>query len=210
MSETSTPAAAAVKNLVKMKDGREIDFGEKAKMKKDYGFDPESGLVWCRIDFANGETVEVRVDPLADIGRQALGHGLAQKLGDAASGADSVEDALEAVIEVAKRTANGEWTKVREGSGGSAKGASELVQALVAVLNQPKDTVRTMLSSLSAAEKMALRKVPEIAAEIEKIKAAKAPSKTEAEKVAKGAGLLDALKAAAATAPVAPAEDAPV
>lgn len=198
MSEQETTAAAEAKtNKVKMTDGREVEFGEKTKMKKDYGFEAETGLVWCRLDFANGEVVETKVDPNSEIGRQALGHGLAQKLGDAAAGAESVDDALEAVIEVAKRIAAGEWAKAREG-GGSAKGASELVQALVVVLGKDKDVIRTMLSGLNAAEKMALRKVPEVGAEIEKIKAAKAPSKAEQEKVQQGAGLLDALRKAAA------------
>ena len=186
-------------NEVTMQDGRKIVFGEKTKMKKEYGYNAETGLVYCRLDFCNGETVESFVDPKSDLGFQVAGHGLAQKLGDAAAGADSVEDAFEAVLEVAKRIANGEWTKAREGSsGGSAKGASELVQALVAVMGQDKDTVRSMLAGLTAADKMALRKVPEIAAEIEKIKAAKAPSKAEKEKADKGSALLAALKGEAA------------
>jgi hypothetical protein len=182
------------KNLVTMTDGRQVEFGEKTKMKKEYGFDAATGLVWCRIDLVNGEVVEIQADPASDLGHQALGHGLSQKLGDAAAGADSVEDAFEAILEVAKRMANGEWTKTREGGGGTAKGSSELVQALCAVMGQDKETVRSMLAGLTAGDKAALRKVPEIATEIEKIKAAKAPSKSDAERVSKGAALLAALK----------------
>lgn len=190
------------KNLVTMTDGRQVEFGEKTKMKKDYGFDAATGLVWCRIDLVNGEVLEVQVDPASDLGRQAAGHGLSQKIGDAAAGADSIEDAFESMLEVCKRISNGEWTKAREGSaGGSAKGSSELVQALCAVMGQDKETVRTMLAGLTAGDKAALRKVPEIAAEIEKIKAAKAPSKADAERASKGAALLAALSGAAA-APV--------
>lgn len=205
--QATTPAAeTSTTTKVTMSDGRVVEFGEKSKMKKDYGFDEASGLVWCRIDFANGEVVEIKIDPASAIGHQALGHGLAQKLGDAASGADSVDSAFEAVLEVAKRTANGEWTKAREGSGGSAKGASELVLALCKVMGQPKETVRDMLATLTAGDKAALRKVPEIAAAIEEIKAAKAPSKAEQERASKGSQLLAALRGATA----AEGEDAPV
>jgi hypothetical protein len=195
--EVQTPS----QNIVTMQDGRQVAFGEKTKMKKEYGYDEATGLVFCRIDFCNGETVESFIDPATPLGRQAAGHGMAQKLGDAAAGADSVEDAFEAVLEISKRIANGEWTKTREGTGGgSAKGASELVQALVNVLGQDKETVRSMLAGLTAGDKMALRKVPDVAAEIEKIKAAKAPSKAEQEKASKGSALLAALKGE--TAPV--------
>jgi hypothetical protein len=185
------------KNLVTMTDGRTVEFGERTRMKKEYGFSAETGLVWCRIDFANGEVVQIEIDPASEVGHQALGHGLSQKLGDAAAGAETIEDAFENVLEVAKRTSNGEWQKVRESSGsGAAKGASELVSALSTVLQKDKDTVRTMLASLSQGEKMALRKVPEVAEEIERIKAARKPSKADAEKVEKGSAVFEALKAA--------------
>jgi len=190
---TETEAAETTSNSVLMTDGRTVEFGEKTKMKKDYGFDAERGLVWNRIDFANGEVVEVWTDPTSDLGRQAVGHGIGQKLGDAAAGADSIESAFESVLEMAKRIQNGEWTKAREGGGTSAKGASELVQALVKVLGQDKETVRTMLATLSAGDKASLRKVDAVAAAIEEIKAAKAPSKADKERAERGAAILASL-----------------
>lgn len=177
---------------VQMKDGRTVSFGEKTRMKKEYGV--EGGLVFCRLDFSNGETIEYKVDPASDLGMQACGHGLAQKFGDAAAGAETVDDAFESVFEVVKRAAAGEWNKTRESSGGSAKGASELVLAMAKVMGKDKETVRDLLATLSQAEKMALRKVPEIATAIEEIKAEKAPSKADLEKAEKGASLLAALK----------------
>lgn len=183
---------------VNMKDGRTLSFGEKQKMSKDYGV-TDAGLVYCQIDFDNGETVRLEIDPTSPTGLQAAGHGLSQKLGDAASGADNTNDAFEAVLEVASRVANGEWTKSRAtGDGTSAKGASELVEALVKVLGQPKEAVRGMLANLKQADKMALRKTPAVAQVIEQIRAARAPSKAETEKANAGAGLLAALQAAAA------------
>jgi len=139
MSEETTKADNS--RTIKMNDGREVRFGEKTRMKKEYGVS-DQGLIFCRIDFDNGESIEVLVDPNSEVGQQALGHGLSQKLGDAAAGAESTEDAFEAVIEVAKQISAGKWNKAREGGGGSAKGASDLVIALAEVLGKEKETVR--------------------------------------------------------------------
>ncbi len=180
---------------IAMQDGRTLEFGENQKMSKEYGTDTEGG-VFVELNFDNGETVKLTVDPTSAIGKQALGHGLAQKLGDAAAGAESTNDAYEAVLEVASRVANGEWTKTRAaGEGGSAKGASELVEALVQVLGQPKNVVREMLSKLKQGDKLALRKTPAVAEVIEKLRANRAPSKAEKEKASAGANLLAALQA---------------
>jgi hypothetical protein len=195
----STPVPASTKIRVKMDDGREVEFGEKTKMLKDYSFDEATGLVSTRIDFSNGRVVEVKVDPASPIGRQAMGHGLAQKLGDAAAGAETIDDAYESVLELAARVNKGEWTKVREG-GGTAKGSSELLQALVIVLSKTADEVRAMLTNFTPAEKTALRATGPVAAEIEKIRAAK----PNTEKAKKGDGLLAALLGGAA--PAAPTE----
>ena len=180
---------------IAMKDGRSIEFSPTTKMKKDYGV-TEKGEVFVQLDFDNGETVRLEIDPSSPMGLQAAGHGLAQKLGDAAAGADSTNDAFEAVLEVASRVANGEWTKARAaGEGGSAKGASELVEALSKVLSQPKEVVRTMLAKLNQRDKLALRKTPAVAEAIEVLRANRAPSKAEKEKEAAGANLLAALQA---------------
>ncbi len=191
MSEETTKADNS--RTIKMNDGREVRFGEKTRMKKEYGVS-DQGLIFCRIDFDNGESIEVLVDPNSEVGQQALGHGLSQKLGDAAAGAESTEDAFEAVIEVAKQISAGKWNKAREGGGGSAKGASDLVIALAEVLGKEKETVRNLLANMSAAEKAMLRKVPDVLAAIERIKAARGPAKVNAEKAAQAAALFNALK----------------
>lgn len=179
---------------IEMKDGRTLEFGAVQKLSKDYGVTP-AGVVFCQIDFDNGETVRVEVDPASDTGKQACGHGLSQKLGDAASGADNTNDAFEAVLEVASRVSNGEWLKQRgTGEGGTAKGASELVEALCEVLSQDKTAVREMLTQLKQADKLALRKTPAIAAVIERMRESRGPSKAEQEKAAAGAALLAKMK----------------
>lgn len=191
---------------ISMVDGTTREFGEKQRLQKDSGVEGDS--VYCRMDFDNGNTFKLLVpagsliemaktDPKAQIALDALGHGLEQKLGDAAAGAESTEDAVESVVEVMKRLARGEWNKGRgEGGGGSAKGAGELVKALVAVLGKDLETVRTLVSALEPKEKSALRRAPQVAAEIERIRAAQKPSEADKAKEEAAAKLLESLAAA--------------
>jgi len=75
------------------------------------------------------------------------------------------------------------------------------------VLGHPLDTIRQMMANLSAGEKMGLRRLPQVAAEIEAIRAARAPSKKDQAKVNEAASLLDALKAGQIPAPKTTAEE---
>ena len=178
-----------------MTDGRTAEFGEKTRMNKEHGTN-ETGLVFVQIDFDNGETVRIEVDPASETGRLACGHGLSQKLGDSAAGADSTADAYESVLELASRVSKGEWKKSKStGEAGSAKGASELVEALSAVLKQPKDVVRNMLAELKQADKMGLRKTPAVAQEIERLRTARGPSKADMGKLAASNALIESLRA---------------
>jgi len=205
---------------IQMDDGRTITFGEKQRIRKDYS--AKGNNISCVIDFDNGKTIEVLMPlgnlaeiaagggedaALAQVTINLAGHGLSQKLGDAAAGAESTDDAFEAILEVAARLNKGEWTKAKGEGGGSAKGSSELVQALVKVLGHPLDTIRQMMANLSAGEKMGLRRLPQVAAEIEAIRAARAPSKKDQAKVNEAASLLDALKAGTIPAPKTTAEE---
>ena len=178
-----------------MTDGRTVEFGEKTRMNKEHGTGPD-GKVYVQIDFDNGETVRLDVDPQSDTGLLACGHGLSQKLGDSAAGADSTADAYESVLELAARIAKGEWKKSKAaGEAGSAKGASELVEALAVVLGQPKDIVRNMLAELKQADKMGLRKTPAVAQEIERLRASRGPTRAEQDKIAASNALIESMKA---------------
>ena len=186
----------ADKRKIEMKDGRIAEFGEVQKMDKSYGVRPD-GTVFVQIDFDNGETVVLEVDAASAVGKMACGHGLTQKLGDAAAGAENTNDAYEAILEVASRVNNGEWNKNRAtGDGTSAKGASELVEALMKVLGKSKDEVRTILAGLKQESKLALRATAKVAAVIKEMRAARGPSKAELEKAAAGEELLNSLPGA--------------
>jgi hypothetical protein len=178
---------------IAMKDGRIVEFGEKQRMDKSHSV-TSSGSVAMQIDFDNGETVVVEVAPGSPVGMLALGHGLSQKLGDAAAGAETTEDAFEAVLEIAGRVANGEWKKASEfGTSGSAKGSSELVEALSRVLGKSKEIVRELLAKLDQADKLALRKTPAVATVIETLRLERGPTKTNKEQAARGTRCLGAL-----------------
>ena len=203
MTEAEKSQTETKGRVVKMDDGRELSFGEKQKLKKDYGV--REGNVFILLDFDNGKSIEVLMpagslvamaaeDPVAQVALDLMGHGGSQKLGDAAAGAESTDDAFEAVLEVATRLNKGEFLKSRGEGTGSAKGASELVVALCEYLGKEKDMVREMLGKLTAADKMALRKVPEVATIIEKLRAEKAPSKKESERMEAASSLLASMR----------------
>lgn len=210
--------AGKITRKISMDDGRVVEFGEKQRMQKEHGIEGQN--VFSRIDFDNGKVVKVLafVGNLVELASytgddaelteqakhaqttlQLTGHGMVQKLGDAAAGADSTDDALEAVLEVAGRIAKGQFNKVREG-GGSAKGAGELVAAMHEYLSAKnpeltKDAVRDMLGNLNAQEKAGLRKVPEVASIIERMRAERKPSEAEQKKVAEAQALAEAMLA---------------
>lgn len=135
-------------------------------------------LTGLEITFRHGEQLTVEVLALsADIQRQALLHGLKQKLVDAAAisrnpetgRTATIEDKFAAVKEVYDRLLAGDWNKRREG-GGNAGGL--LLQAL-ARLYPEKDveTLRAYVEKLSRSEQAALRANTRVAPVIAEIQA---------------------------------------
>ena len=91
-------------------------------------------------------------------------------------------NAFNAVLEVAPRVANGEWTTASAtGDDTSAKDATDLVEALVKVLSQPKEVVCDMLAKLKQDDKLALRKTPAVAQVIESLRATRPSVKADKE-----------------------------
>ena len=111
------------------------------------------------------------------IQKQALMHGLKQKLVDAAAisrnpetgRTATIEDKYNAVKEVYDRLLAGEWNKRREG-GGNAGGL--LLQALVRLYpEKDADTLRAYVDKLSRSEQAALRANSRVAPVIAEIQA---------------------------------------
>jgi len=134
--------------------------------------------------FGNGESLSVDPATLSEeIRLAATLHGLKQKLGDAAAisrnpdtgRSASLDDKIAAVREVFDRITapDGTWNKVREGGDGSGNGGL-LFRALCNIYagKRTPEQITAFLTGKSDAEKAALRKTAQVAAEIERIRPA--------------------------------------
>lgn len=155
--------------VVKMDDGREVDFVGKRKVQKT-PIETLDGKPAVRLDFINGE---VRIFVLPDSLMQKFAtHGAEQKLGDELAGVEDVEDCVIAIDSLMDRLSEGKWTATRESSG--MAGTSILAKALVEHSGKPADTIRAFLATKSQAEKIALRGNSSIRPIVERLEAEKA------------------------------------
>lgn len=162
-----------VVNLVKMDDGREVEFTGKRKMLKE-SITREDGSLAVRLDFVNGETRTFGL-PTSLVPKFAL-HGAEQKLGDEIAGIDDVEDCIMAIDELTDRLSKGEWAAKRESSG--MAGTSVLAKALVELTGKTIEQVKAFLSAKTQAEKVALRGNAQLKPIIDRLEATKNAKKT--------------------------------
>lgn len=157
---------------VTMTDGTTREFSEKAKVIKESSIKPD-GTVRIQFAFRDGNLKVFEMAPDHTLYARAAQHGLDQKLGDAFSGIDDVEDAQLAFDKVAGQlgAAQPSWSKGRDSDG--MAGTSILAKALVKVTGQSIDAVKETLKTLDAGQKAALRKQSAIATAITEIEAAK-------------------------------------
>jgi hypothetical protein len=163
--------------LVKMDDGREVEFAGKRRMLKETMLD-DDGFPSIRMDFVNGETRTFKLP--ASMLAQFAGHGAEQKFGDETAGLTDVEDAVMAVDALMIRLEAGDWTKPRESNG--MAGTSVLARALHQHSGKPMEQIKAFLAGKSQAEKVALRQNAAIAPIVAKL---------EAEKVGKSKTVVD-------------------
>lgn len=153
--------------------------------KKQSAIETSTDGLHLTLTFADGRELVVEMAKLsAEIQRQAIIHGLKQKLCDAAAisrdpttgRAATIDTKFEAVKEVFDRITSpeGEWNKKREAGTGGSGGL--LLAALVRMYagRKTKEDIRTFLDGKTLAEQAALRKNPRIAEIIEEIKAERA------------------------------------
>lgn len=154
--------------LVKMDDGREVEFAGKRQLLKSSGIS-EDGVVTVRMDFRNGET---RTFTIPDgLLLQFAAHGAEQKLGDETAGLSDIDDMILAIDTLTDRLNKGEWGVKREVSG--LAGASVLAKALVEHTGKAAPVIREFLAGKSQAEKVALRNNPAIQPIIARLEAGK-------------------------------------
>lgn len=134
--------------------------------------------------FSDGEELVINATELSsEIRHYAMMHGLKQKIADAAAlsrnpdtgRSATLADKREAMREVRDRLQAGLWNKTREGGTGGGTGGL-LFRALCEYKpTTPPEQLRAWLAAKDKAEQAKLRKVPAIAAIIERMRAAAGP-----------------------------------
>lgn len=168
--ETSAEASKKerVVTLVKMADGREVEFVGKRRLLKETLI--EGDVVSVRLDFINGESRTFQCPP--GLLLQAAGHGLEQKLGDETAGVADIDDQVMAVDDLIERLAAGQWTTQRAAG---VAGQSVLFKALCeAFPEKAPEALREYLKTKSQAEKIALRNSARLKPIVDRIEAEKA------------------------------------
>lgn len=140
-------------------------------------------------DNGSDATISVDVSKLdSEITERAMYHGLVQKISDAAAlGKDATpSDKYNAMLAVADRLISGDWKQSRgEGAGPVAgvifRAFAQWAADKATAAKKPVpaiEAIRKVYDSKTRAEQLALRNVPDIAAIIETLKAAKTPAKS--------------------------------
>jgi hypothetical protein len=148
------------------------------------------------LSFADGGVIKVDASLLSnEIQRDALMHGLKQKLVDAAAMSRNPDtgrsatliDKFNAVKEVQERLLAGQWNKIREG-GGATGGL--LYRALCELYDRKTpEEIKAFLESKTDEEKAALRANPKVAAIISRLRTTKSDVDTDAMLGELGAGV---------------------
>jgi len=206
MSEAEATVAkrpATEYTLVKMEDGREVQFAGKRKVNKEtlinealIEIDEASGLVQMqrgavsvRMDFRNGATRTFGV-PLALMAR-FMGHGAEQKYGDElATTADkplSEEDMVIAVEDLDSEIQKGAWGKGRAAGGGGVSGASVVIQAIMEATGKDLTTVKAYLDKKIASTEGLTRQALYASFRVKGTKTGTIIERLEAGKIAKAA-----------------------
>lgn len=166
------------KIVVEMLDGRKVEFGKTAKVKKDVLLQ-DGVAIGIRFDGRNGDSFTAMFADLPDaewvalgdgMSRHAMAHGYSQKLGDEYADADTVADCMELVRTLWTRLCQGKWTGDRTG----VAGASILFEACKLAFPQMEpEAIRKVLSEMSSKEKVAFKQSAEIAPFVAKVEKAR-------------------------------------
>ena len=141
--------------------------------------DLDAGTV--TFEFADGQVLVCDVKELSkDMHKRALLHGLAQKVGDAYSGADSAAEALEAAGKAYTSIKEGNWNVGRaEGEGTPRIG--QLVKALAKVAGKTEEEALAVVEAMEDEQKKQLRAHPQIKVAMAELRAAEAKAKAKKE-----------------------------
>lgn len=145
----------------------------------------ENGTV--TFEFADGDkplVVQAKDFP-REVQAHATLHGFSQKIGDAYAGAESPEDARNLALAVVEQLKTQGWTQPRA-SGGGGSGVTILVDALARATGQDRAKCSEVVSKLDPEQQKALKKRPEVKAQVEAIKAERAIARQKEAEAAAG------------------------
>jgi len=151
---------AQEKNAVTMTDGRVVYFSTNQRVSKSHHIDPATNKIKICLDFCNGITRSVDVNPMLMLRAAAFGY--EHRLSSVLPRAESIEDAIELVDDVINLLNAGVWSVMVPG-GNDANRASPLALALAELTNRPLIDVKKKLRGMTQREKMALRQVRNVA-----------------------------------------------
>lgn len=137
--------------------------------------EPAADFASISFNFADGRKIVCDLASLPeDMKQRCMLHGASQKIGDSYSGAESVDEAYEAASETLENLRRSIWSAGRESTGGM------LAQAIANLTGKGLEEVAEMLKGQSDDAKKALRKDPQIKAEMARLSAEKAAKKAAA------------------------------
>lgn len=148
-----------------------------AKAKKSV--DLESGTVTFAFNTSEDtEPLVVNIAELPDeIKKQALLHGISQKVGDSYAGADDAEEARETAEGVIAQIMAGTWRAAGGGGGGGGPRTTVLAEALAKALNRDLDECVEMVADMDDKRRTELKKHPQVASVYAEIQAERAAAK---------------------------------
>lgn len=117
-------------NIVTMKNGTELDFGQRGKLKKNIAISGEGAerTIAITVDCINGDTHTMVFDASDPLFFEYAAHGVSQKLTDSITKAEDYEDVSFGVSNTISQLQSGKWT-VRNVEG-LVRGFSDLLEAL--------------------------------------------------------------------------------
>lgn len=189
------PAATAKEKIppevVKMEDGKVLEFAGKKRVMQEVIKADESGIV-VKANFRNGRVVITELAP--GLLYQAAAHGVKQKQGDEIANEKDLDDAILAYEELRDRLQKGEWNATMDAANSMA-GTSSLLKAIVEVTGKSVAVVKEFLKGKTRDQKDALKGAPRFAAVFQRIESEKKSKQKDAEPVDTGAlnAELDAL-----------------
>ena len=130
--------------------------------------------------FGNGIVVDIDLDELSEeISDQLLVHGLTQKVRDSfAAAKGDFNFAVGNAQKVIENLVNGQWNASRASGDGKPR-TTELAEAISNLMKKPLEEVQASVEAASEDVRKAWRKNPRVAAEVLRIRAAKAQERVK-------------------------------